>query len=94
MEINSLVTSKGLHAIFDGCPLLESLELCNCGNINLNPLFRHRFGLKLEEELRTRCIDRIKNLWLPRDSTHDYERLATDQLVDKKWDVESMRWEI
>ncbi|XP_004306414.1 PREDICTED: putative F-box/LRR-repeat protein 23 [Fragaria vesca subsp. vesca] len=63
------ITSKGLRAILDGCPLLVSLDLRHCWHIDLDP----------EREELQRCIDQIENLRLPHDSTHDYERLAAQK---------------
>nr|UYD39291.1 F-box protein SKIP19-like protein [Tilia miqueliana] len=55
------LTNVGLQAILDGCPHLESLDLRQCFNVSL--------GRNLEK----RCVERIKNLRRPNDSTHDYE---------------------
>ncbi|KAL6123024.1 hypothetical protein ACLB2K_075547 [Fragaria x ananassa] len=83
------LTSNGLRAILDGCPLLESLDLRHCWHINLDREWLHHFDLKLDEELKRRCIHRIKNLRLPHDSKHDYERLAAQTLVHKEFVKES-----
>ena len=49
-------TDDGLKKILDCCPHLESLDLRLCFNLDM--------GIDLE----TRCAERIKKLWLPRDS--------------------------
>ncbi|KAM5587553.1 F-box protein SKIP19-like [Rosa sericea] len=59
------LTNDGLQAILDGCPPLESLDLRQCYNLNL------------EEDLEKRLVERIKLLRLPDDSTDDYEFDAT-----------------
>ncbi|XP_010422442.1 PREDICTED: putative F-box/LRR-repeat protein 23 [Camelina sativa] len=51
------LTNKGLKAILDGCPHLEHLDIRECYNIDL-------FG-----DLMKRCVERIKDLRLPGDST-------------------------
>ncbi|OUZ99396.1 F-box domain [Macleaya cordata] len=55
------LTNDGLRAILDGCPHLESLDLRQCFNVNL------------EGDLLKRCKDRLRKLRLPEDSTDDYE---------------------
>ncbi|CAK9321245.1 unnamed protein product [Citrullus colocynthis] len=57
---NSL-TNRGLEAILDGCPDLESLDLRQCFNLNL------------AGQLGTKCSGKIKDLRLPHDPTDDYE---------------------
>ncbi|KAK1279500.1 putative F-box/LRR-repeat protein 23 [Acorus gramineus] len=57
----NLLSNDGLHAILDGCPQLESLDIRQC------------FNVCLEGSLRKTCLDRIKNLKLPSDPTDDYE---------------------
>ncbi|KAG9141776.1 hypothetical protein Leryth_027532 [Lithospermum erythrorhizon] len=59
------MTNEGLEAILNGCPKLESLDLRQC------------FNLDLQGELGKRCIRQIKNLRRPNDSTRDYEWDAT-----------------
>jgi hypothetical protein len=54
------LTNKGLTAILDNCPHLESLDL------------RHCFNVKMDDALRTKCA-RLKTLKLPHDSTEGYE---------------------
>lgn len=51
----NLLTNVGLHAILDGCPLLESVVLRNC------------FHLDLSGSLGKRCRDQIKDLVLSTD---------------------------
>jgi F-box/leucine-rich repeat protein 2/20 len=55
LEIRSdlMITSDGLLAILDECPLLESLNIEDCGNLHLS-----RNAWK-------RCCEQIKNLRLP-----------------------------
>ncbi|XVE94243.1 hypothetical protein REPUB_Repub01dG0264800 [Reevesia pubescens] len=55
------LTNDGLQAILNGCPYLESLDLRQCFNVSL--------GGNLEK----RCVEHIKNLRRPYDSTLDYE---------------------
>ncbi|KAK8671379.1 hypothetical protein V6N13_037975 [Hibiscus sabdariffa] len=55
------LTNEGLQAILDGCPHLEHLDLRQCFNVHL--------GGSLEK----RCVEHIKTLRRPYDSTHDYE---------------------
>lgn len=55
------LTNKGVQAILDGCPQLESLDLRRC------------FNVTLEGDLGKKCSQRIKTLWRPNDSTSDYE---------------------
>ncbi|KAL4387115.1 hypothetical protein GQ457_09G026520 [Hibiscus cannabinus] len=55
------LTNKGLQAILDGCPHLEYLDLRQCFNV--------RLGGNLEK----RCVECLKTLRRPYDSTHDYE---------------------
>ncbi|XP_050287862.1 putative F-box/LRR-repeat protein 9 isoform X3 [Quercus robur] len=52
------LTNDGLQAILDNCPNLESLDLRKCYHVTLSG------------DLGRRCA-RIKNLWLPNDSTSD-----------------------
>ncbi|KAK4440210.1 putative F-box/LRR-repeat protein 23 [Sesamum alatum] len=55
------MSNKGLQAILDGCPHLESLDLRRCFNVHL------------EGNLEKLCCERIKYLRHPNDSTDDYE---------------------
>ncbi|KAL5773948.1 hypothetical protein ACOSP7_011505 [Xanthoceras sorbifolium] len=55
------LTNSGLEAILNGCPHLESLDLRQCFNVNL------------EGNLEKRCFGQIKDLRRPNDSTSDYE---------------------
>jgi hypothetical protein len=57
----NMLTKDGLQAILDGCPHLESLDLRRC------------FSLSLVGNLGRRCVQQIKHLRLPHDSTDDYE---------------------
>ncbi|XP_065882119.1 F-box protein SKIP19-like [Euphorbia lathyris] len=54
------LTNEGLQAILDGCQHLESLDLRQCFNVNL------------EGDLKRICSERIKDLRCPYDSTDDY----------------------
>lgn len=67
--IGNAMTNKGLQAILDGCSQLESLDLRRCFYINLDGSFG-----KL-------CMERIKNLKLPRDSLKGH-RFALDNSED------------
>jgi F-box/leucine-rich repeat protein 2/20 len=51
--IGSSLTNVGLVAILDRCPLLEYLDIRGCFELNLN------------ESLRKRCLEQIKDLRLP-----------------------------
>ncbi|XVF68327.1 hypothetical protein PTKIN_Ptkin10aG0196000 [Pterospermum kingtungense] len=55
------LSNQGLQAILDGCPCLESLDLGQCFNVNL------------EGDLGKRCAEQIKNLKRPEDPIHDYQ---------------------
>ncbi|RZC44298.1 hypothetical protein C5167_037244 [Papaver somniferum] len=55
------LTNAGLRGILDGCPHLESLDLRQCFNLNL------------EGDLLKSCRERLIKLRLPNDSTDDYE---------------------
>ncbi|CAJ2640737.1 unnamed protein product [Trifolium pratense] len=54
------LTDTGLLAILDGCPLLESLNIEDC------------FNLELNESLKKRCLDQIKDFVLPNLDTSSY----------------------
>ncbi|CAO2206042.1 unnamed protein product [Urochloa humidicola] len=53
-------TNKGLTAILDNCPHLESLDI------------RHCFNIAMDDALRAKCAT-IKTLRLPYDPTDDYD---------------------
>ncbi|GLT67388.1 hypothetical protein SLA2020_397020 [Shorea laevis] len=55
------LSNFGLVAILDGCTHLESLDL------------RHCFNVALQGNLEKRCVEQIKHLRRPNDSTQDYE---------------------
>ncbi|RZC66155.1 hypothetical protein C5167_009843 [Papaver somniferum] len=55
------LTNAGLRGILDGCLHLESLDLRQCFNLNL------------EGDLLKSCRERLIKLRLPNDSTDDYE---------------------
>ncbi|KAI3913908.1 hypothetical protein MKW92_030085 [Papaver armeniacum] len=55
------MTNVGFKAILDGCLHLESLDVRQCFNLNL------------EGDLLKSCSDRLVKLRLPNDSTDDYE---------------------
>ncbi|XP_028759197.1 F-box protein SKIP19 [Neltuma alba] len=59
------LTNVGLLAILDGCPRLESLDLRQCFNINM------------EGALGKRCAEQLKDLRRPNDPTDDYPFDAT-----------------
>ncbi|CAE6137772.1 unnamed protein product [Arabidopsis arenosa] len=54
------LTNTGLNVILDGCPHLEDLDVRKC------------FNIKLVGNLEKRCLERIKELRRPGDSTADY----------------------
>ncbi|XWS40444.1 hypothetical protein CRYUN_Cryun18bG0140700 [Craigia yunnanensis] len=62
--VGNKLTNKGLQAILDGCPYLESLDLRKCFHVNLGG------------DMGKRCAEQIKNLRRPNDSTHDYQFTA------------------
>ncbi|XP_051136510.1 putative F-box/LRR-repeat protein 23 [Andrographis paniculata] len=53
------MTNKGLEAILDSCPRLESLDIRRCFNIDL------------PDNLRNRCSKQIKHLMRPNDPIYD-----------------------
>jgi hypothetical protein len=57
----NMLTDDGLQAILDGCPRLESLDLCRCVNVSL------------AGNLGRRCAEQIKDLRHPNDSSDDYD---------------------
>lgn len=59
--LGNALSDKGLQAILDGCTDLESLDLRQC------------FNLKFEGQLGKVCVEKIKTLHMPHDSTDDYE---------------------
>ncbi|GMI80391.1 SKP1/ASK-Interacting protein 19 [Hibiscus trionum] len=59
--LGNALSNEGLQAILDGCRHLEYLDLRQCLNV------------RLEEDLEKKCMERIKTLRRPYDSTHDYE---------------------
>ncbi|KAI3872301.1 hypothetical protein MKW92_031601 [Papaver armeniacum] len=61
----SKLTNVGLGAILNGCLHLESLDLRQCFNVNL------------EGDVLKSCTDRLIELRLPNDSVADYEFDAT-----------------
>ncbi|XVF45979.1 hypothetical protein PTKIN_Ptkin02bG0251300 [Pterospermum kingtungense] len=62
--VGNMLTNRGLKAILDGCPYLETLDLRCCIYVDL------------EGDMGKRCAQQIKNLRRPHDSTHDYEFAA------------------
>lgn len=67
--IGSAMTNKGLQAILDGCPQLESLDLRRC------------FYINLDGSCGKLCRERIKDLKLPRDSVKGH-KFALDSSED------------
>ncbi|GAU42385.1 hypothetical protein TSUD_123810 [Trifolium subterraneum] len=56
------ITNAGLIAILDGCPLLETLNIGRCYNLDLS------------ESLRKRCLEQIKDVMLPiQHHSEDYD---------------------
>ncbi|KAK1375544.1 putative F-box/LRR-repeat protein 23 [Heracleum sosnowskyi] len=71
------MSNKGLQAILDGCPNLQSLDIRGCFSINLN------------ESCGKLCKERIKNLRLPSDSMEGHKVAPTDSEDDYEdyvWD--------
>ncbi|KAL6183448.1 hypothetical protein ACLB2K_044859 [Fragaria x ananassa] len=66
---------EGLHAILEGCPSLESLDLRQC--IHLRPSKQYGW--------RVRCEEQIKNLRLPVDPIDDYEHIVIHRIVNRKY---------
>ncbi|XP_042005151.1 putative F-box/LRR-repeat protein 23 [Salvia splendens] len=66
--------NKGVEAIIDGCPHLESLDLRRCS------------GVDLDEALFNRCIEQIKDLILPTDGNTSDPDLLEDPGYES-WDV-------
>jgi len=62
--IGNELSNVGLLAILDGCPLLETLDIRRCYNLNLS------------ESLRKRCLKQIKDLRLP--IVYNYEDYCYD----------------
>lgn len=58
------LSNAGLLAILAGCPHLEFLDIRRC------------YNLQLDESLKKKCIDQIKNLLLPEPSVH------SDSIID------------
>ncbi|KAJ3701053.1 hypothetical protein LUZ61_004758 [Rhynchospora tenuis] len=58
--IGNRVTNKGLKAILDGCPHLETLDLRRSRNV------------KMDADMQARCA-RLKTIRLPEDSLDDYD---------------------
>ncbi|XVF81986.1 hypothetical protein PTKIN_Ptkin16aG0006700 [Pterospermum kingtungense] len=58
--VGNNLTNRGLLAILDGCPYLESLDLRKCFHVNL------------KGDVGKRCAEQIKDLRRPDDSLHDY----------------------
>lgn len=54
------LTDIGFLAILDGCPLLESLDMEGCCNLDL------------DEGLKERCLEQIKDLRLPAEKNYEY----------------------
>ncbi|XP_068316402.1 F-box protein SKIP19-like [Pyrus communis] len=65
------LTDEGLREILDCCPRLVSLDLRYC------------FNLRVDGDLRMRCAEGIRTLWLPEDSIADYEfaEAAQDDVI-------------
>ncbi|XP_048446731.1 putative F-box/LRR-repeat protein 21 [Pyrus x bretschneideri] len=71
------LTDEGLREILDCCPRLVSLGLRYC------------FNLKVDGDLRMRCAEGIRTLWLPEDSIADYEfaEAAQDDVICSELDL-------
>ncbi|RXI08725.1 hypothetical protein DVH24_022869 [Malus domestica] len=76
--IGNLLTDGGLRKILDCCPRLVSLDLRCC------------FNLDLDGDLRMRCAEGIRTLWLPEDSIADYE--FSESAIDNYLHPDSGPW--
>ncbi|KAJ3693597.1 hypothetical protein LUZ60_009077 [Juncus effusus] len=61
--IGNKFTNKGLTAILEGCPHLESLDIRRCNNV------------KMDSDMRTRCV-RLTTFRPPNDTLDDYPHQA------------------
>lgn len=73
--IGNKLSNVGLLAILDGCPLLETLDIRGCYNLNLS------------ESLKKRCLEQIKDLRFPfvynyEDYDYDDRVYYQDSLID------------
>ncbi|GAB4840676.1 hypothetical protein Ancab_021443 [Ancistrocladus abbreviatus] len=68
--IGKCLTNKGLEAILDSSPHLESLDLRACLHIQLN------------DNMRKRCVEHVKELRWPDDPTNDYKY---DAFMEELW---------
>ncbi|KAI3903574.1 hypothetical protein MKW98_032228 [Papaver atlanticum] len=73
--LGSKLTNVGLKAILDGCLHLESLDLRQCFNVNL------------EWDLLRTCRNRFIKLRLPNDSTDDneFDDATDDRFSERSW---------
>ncbi|VAI78163.1 unnamed protein product [Triticum turgidum subsp. durum] len=85
------LTNKGLAAILDNCPRLESLDIRHCFNVKMDG--DDSGGNGEGTLLREKCA-RIKTLRLPNDSTHDCHlevqspRFArTEEEIRRSWSI-------
>ncbi|XP_048543648.1 putative F-box/LRR-repeat protein 23 [Triticum urartu] len=85
------LTNKGLAAILDNCPRLESLDIRHCFNVKMDG--DDSGGNDEGTLLREKCA-RIKTLRLPSDSTHDCHlevqspRFArTEEEIWRSWSI-------
>ncbi|XP_024633457.2 putative F-box/LRR-repeat protein 23 [Medicago truncatula] len=53
----NLLTNVGLHAILDGCPLLESLVLRDCNHLDLSGSFGKRCRDQIKDFVLPTCVD-------------------------------------
>ncbi|KAI5407346.1 hypothetical protein KIW84_053557 [Lathyrus oleraceus] len=63
------MSNAGLLAILAGCPHLEFLDIRRC------------YNLRLDESLKKKCIDQIRNLLLPEQTVHTFEDYCDDDRV-------------
>ncbi|KAM3192447.1 hypothetical protein ACQJBY_069585 [Aegilops geniculata] len=90
------LTNKGLAAILENCPRLESLDIRHCFNVKMDDdgLGDNDGGDDDDGTLLREKCARIKRLRLPRDSTDDYHlevqspRFAgTEEEIRRAWSI-------
>ncbi|KAK1609284.1 hypothetical protein QYE76_032957 [Lolium multiflorum] len=82
--ITNDLTNKGLAAILENCPHLESLDLRHCFNVDMDSVDDDEGTL-----LGEKCA-RIKTVRLPRDSMDDYDfKVGSPRFACKEIDYDS-----
>ncbi|KAL5722138.1 hypothetical protein ACHQM5_005695 [Ranunculus cassubicifolius] len=77
------MTCEGLDAILDGCTHLEYLDLRRCCEIDFD---------SDDDEMKKKCVERVKHVRLPWDSMAEYDRYSYDGFSDCYSYVYSGRW--